>query len=267
MKIELLIIDPQNDFCDPASGSLYVTNAESDMKRLSYLIIRLNKKISQIHITLDSHHKNDLAHPSFWINSNGKHPDPMITNITEDDMKNGVWKPVNPALFNRMFNYVKELKRTGRYDLTVWVPHCIINTPGACINSNILKAIDVWCGETRYVDYVTKGSNPLTEHYSAVKAEVPDPQDPTTQLNMPLLETLQKADEILIAGEALSHCVANTVRDIANNFGEENIKKLVLLEDASSPVGLPVFKQMADDFVNEMIGRGMRISTTDKYMI
>jgi len=266
MRIELLLIDPQNDFCDP-KRNLYVPGADKDMKRLSDMIIRLDKKIHGIHITLDSHHKNDLAHPSFWINSEGKHPDPMITNITEDDLKNGIWKPVNPALFNRMFDYVKELKSSNRYDLTVWVPHCIINTPGACIHSDILKAIDVWCGETKYIDYVTKGSNPLTEHYSAVKAEVVDPSDPTTGLNMPLLETLEKADEVLITGEALSHCVANSVRDIANNFGEDNIKKLVLLEDTSSPVGLPIFKQLADDFVNEMVSRGMRISTTDKYMI
>ena len=29
-RIELLIIDPQNDFCDP-SGALYVGGAENDM--------------------------------------------------------------------------------------------------------------------------------------------------------------------------------------------------------------------------------------------
>jgi len=41
---------------------------------------------------------------------------------------------------------------------------------------------------------------------------------------------------IALSSQALSHCVANTVRDIANNFGEENIKKLVLLEDTTSLV-------------------------------
>lgn len=33
MKIELLIIDPQNDFCD-SNESLYVIGADKDMERL-----------------------------------------------------------------------------------------------------------------------------------------------------------------------------------------------------------------------------------------
>jgi nicotinamidase-related amidase len=111
---------------------------------------------------------------------------------------------------------------------------------------------------------VTKGSNLWTEHYSAVQADVPDPEDPDTQLNMRLIETLQEADEIILAGEARSHCLANTVLDIANNFGEENIKKMVLLEDGTSDV--PGFENLGEDFVKEMKGRGMRISTTTDYL-
>jgi hypothetical protein len=66
------------------------------------------------------------------------------------------------------------------------------------------------------------------------------------------------------AGEARSHCLANTVLDIANNFGEENIKKMVLLEDGTSDV--PGFENLGEDFVKEMKGRGMRISTTVDYL-
>jgi nicotinamidase/pyrazinamidase len=71
---------------------------------------------------------------------------------------------------------------------------------------------------------------------------------------------LKAADEILITGEALSHCVANSIRDIANNFGDDNIKKFVLLEDTSSNVN--GCEKMGQDFVKEMIGRGMKITTT-----
>ena len=39
-RIELLVIDPQVDFCDP-KGALYVPGAEHDMKRLSAMIRRL----------------------------------------------------------------------------------------------------------------------------------------------------------------------------------------------------------------------------------
>ena len=68
------------------------------------------------------------------------------------------------------------------------------------------------------VDIVTKGSNYFVEHFSAVQAEVVDPTDPSTQINTDLISTLMEADEILIAGEAGSHTLADTVRDIANCF-------------------------------------------------
>jgi len=38
-RIDLLIIDPQVDFCDP-SGALYVPGAEKDMERLSEMVKR-----------------------------------------------------------------------------------------------------------------------------------------------------------------------------------------------------------------------------------
>ena len=63
-------------------------------------------------------------------------------------------------------------------------------------------------------------------------------------------------DLVAIAGEAGSHCLANTVRDVANNFGDDAyVRRLVLLEDATSPV--PGFESLQDDFVREMRGRGM----------
>ena len=39
MRVELLAIDCQNDFCDPG-GALYVPDAEDDMSRLATFIAR-----------------------------------------------------------------------------------------------------------------------------------------------------------------------------------------------------------------------------------
>jgi nicotinamidase-related amidase len=115
------------------------------------------------------------------------------------------------------------------------------------------------------VDYVTKGSNILTEHYSAVQADVPDAADASTQINTRLIQTLENADLVLIAGEARTHCLANTVRDIANNFGDNSfVSKLVLLADASSDI--PGFETHAQTFMNEMVGRGMQVSTTTEFL-
>lgn len=262
MKIELLIIDPQNDFCHP-DGSLFVPGASEDMERLTNMIIRLQDKLDDIHVTMDSHHYVDVAHPIFWLDSKGVHPDPF-TIISHEDVKNGIHRTTNPQFQARMVEYVQTLEANKRYPLCIWPPHCLIGSWGYGVREGLFEALLEWEKSFAIVDYVTKGSNFWTEHYSAVQADVPDPQDPDTQLNMRLIETLQKADIILLAGEARSHCLANTVRDIANNFGEENIKKMVLLQDATSDV--PGFENLGDDFVSEMRGRGMQVSTTEDYL-
>ena len=263
-KVDLLIIDPQNDFCDP-SGSLYVAGADQDMIRLASMVDRLGTKLHDIHSTLDSHHWVDISHPAFWVDSNGKNPNPL-TVITEEDISNGIWRTRYPQFMNHAKKYTSELKNGGKYLLCIWPPHCLIGTPGANVYPEFLNAISKWEKETvNNVNYVTKGSNFLTEHYSAVKAEVEDPNDPFTQLNTQLIQTLQEVDEIVIAGQASSHCVKFTVTDIADNIGDEHIKKFVFLTDASSPV--PGFENEADQFIQDMVARGMRTSTTTEYLM
>ena len=114
------------------------------------------------------------------------------------------------------------------------------------------------------VDFVTKGSNPWTEHYSAVVADVPDPDDPTTMLNIGLIQTLENADIVLITGQALSHCLKFTTEDIANNFGVDNIKKLILLDDTTSSV--TGFESNGKDFVTDMMKRGMKIEKSTEVL-
>jgi len=268
-KIHLLIIDPQNDFCDP-KGSLFVDGAVEDSKRLSKMIKRLDKKIDDIHVTLDSHHVFDIAHPKFWVDSSGNHPAPF-TPISKAQLDSGDWAASIPGLQEHAAKYVESLESTGRYGHFIWPEHCLIGTWGTSIQDGVVDALHHWCSAKsgRLVDYVTKGSNWKTEHFSAVRAEVPDPNDAGTQINANLIKALIEADDILIAGQALSHCVANTVRDIADNFGSDDyIKKLILLTDASSPVGDPDgnFKKIGEDFVSELTSRGMRTSTTEDYL-
>jgi len=272
MRIELLIIDPQNDFCHP-NGALSIPGAIHDMAQLAEMIIRLKDKLDDIHVTLDSHHFVDIAHPIFWVDSNGSNPNPF-TIISADEVVKGHYRTTNPQMQPRALDYVQSLEQNGRYPLCIWPPHCLIGSFGyGVINEKDCKLFDAliaWEKDFAMVDYVTKGSNLWSEHYSAVQADVPDPQDPDTQLNMRLIDTLQKADMILLAGEAKSHCLANTVIDIANNFGEENIKKLVLLEDATSnvpdPPGTTMFTDFGEKFVSDMKARGMQVSTTVDFL-
>jgi nicotinamidase-related amidase len=279
-KIHLLIVDPQNDFCDipvadqptdplnsgrKLAPALPVTGADDDMKRLAAFINRVGSKLTDIHVTLDSHHPVDIAHPTWWTNDKGEAPVPF-TVITSRDMAAGIWRARNPLVQERSRQYVEQLDAAQRYALVVWPEHCLMGHWGHNVHASVAQALDAWArNKLAVVDYVIKGSNPFTEHYSAVQAEVPDPSDPATLLNARLIHALASADLVVVAGEALSHCVAHTVRDIANNFGEDNVCKLVLLTDCCNSVG--GFEQMGHDFVAEMRARGMQTARSGDLMV
>jgi nicotinamidase/pyrazinamidase len=263
-KVHLITIDPQNDFCvkdgpGGEKGALVVAGADADMVRLGAFITKNKKRLSEIHCTVDSHQFIHIAHPAFWTNSKGDRPAPF-TLISDDDVRNGVWRTFNPRWQARGLAYVETLKKNARYVLCIWPPHCLIGSWGHSIVPAVAKALYEWEADFNRVNFVAKGSNLFTEHYSGVQADVPDDNDPSTKLNTALIDTLNEADEILITGEALSHCVANTVTDIANQFGPDNVKKFTLLEDTSSNVG--GFDKLGQDFVREMLKKGMKVTTT-----
>lgn len=269
-NVHLMTIDPQNDFCITTGpggekGTLVVAGGEADMTRLGAFITKNEKRLSEIHSTLDSHQYVHIAHPAFWINSKGKNPDPY-TLISVEDVKNGVWRSFNPKWQGRALSYVEDLAldtkdHPKRYILVIWPPHCLIGTWGHAIVPIVANALYAWEKNTfNRVNFVAKGSNLFTEHYSGVQADVPDPTDKSTKLNTALIDTLNEADEILITGEALSHCVANTIRDIATQFGDDQVKKFTLLEDTSSNV--TTFEKMGQDFVKDMVKKGMKITNT-----
>ncbi|MDD5589175.1 MAG: hypothetical protein PHP92_03925 [Candidatus Nanoarchaeia archaeon] len=262
-KVDLLIIDPQVSFCDP-KGELYVKGADQDMDRVAKMILRLKDKWNDIHVTLDTHHYVDVAHPIYWKNSRGERPDPF-TIITVQDVNDGVWTPTQPSLFKRSLEYVKSLAKNGRYPLCIWPPHCLIGSEGHNVFPSVFKSLIEWEKDFNMVDYVTKGSSPFTEHYSAVRADVPDADDPSTQINTKFIQTLVEADIVAICGEAGSHCLAHTTKDIVQEFCDDSyVKKLVLLTDGTSPVA--GFEKLQEDFITEMTAKGMQLSTTEEFL-
>lgn len=270
LKVHLVVIDPQVDFMDLPGSSLPVTGATEDMKRLAQLIGRVGHKFEDIHVTLDSHHTIDVGHPGMWRDRDGNMPNPF-TMIFAKDIENGIWTPRDPALRGRMLAYANTLEKNGKYILMVWPEHCKIGTPGHNVEANLSKALEVWeRKEFATVNYVTKGTNPFTEHYGALMAEVPDPNDPSTMLNAGFLAMLQNADIVGVAGEALSHCVKSTVDQIAQNIGDEHIKKFHILTDCSNPVPQvgtgPDFPAIAREWLKKMESAGMTLVSSADFL-
>jgi len=256
------VIDPQNDFCDP-SGALFVPGADADMDRLARLVRRLRDRLTDVHVTLDSHRRVDISHPLWFRDGDGHHPAPF-TVLRADDLASGRWSTTHPGAWDRTLAYLRALESGGRYPHVIWPEHCLIGSEGHAVHPTLLDALGEWESRFALVDFVTKGSNPWTEHFSAVQAEVPDPEDPGTQVNTSLVRTLEEADVVLLAGEASSHCLANTVRDVAAQFTDPRwVRKLVLLTDATSPV--PGFEAYSADFLRDLTALGMTTTTTDRF--
>jgi nicotinamidase-related amidase len=183
-----------------------------------------------------------------------------FTQITAQDVRDGRYAPRKAAAKARALAYLDALETAGRYKLMVWPVHCEIGSWGHNVHADVRAAYNRWEESTlRSVRKVIKGSNPWTEHYSAVLAEVPDPQDQDTQLNKDFIAHLGQADRIYVAGEAGSHCVKATVEDIARQFGPARCGKLVLLTDCMSPVA--GFEAQQQAFLDAMAAQGVRLAT------
>ena len=272
-QLHLLVIDPQNDFCDlPTESlpggyapSLPVTGAHQDMLRVAGLIRDGGAGLTQISVTLDAHHRYDIAHPTFWRTGDGG-PVAPFTQISAQQLRDGAFVPAAAGALPRAQAYLDALEGAGRYQLMVWPVHCEIGSWGQNIHAAVRAAYNGWeVQQLQVVAKLSKGSNPWTEHYSAVMAEVPDPQDPATQLNTNFLDTLVSAEQIYICGEAGSHCVKASTEHIADYLeaqqGKAALAKLVLLTDCMSPV--PGFEAQQREFLAAMLARGARLATSN----
>ncbi|GAB3952796.1 hypothetical protein GCM10028805_35350 [Spirosoma harenae] len=232
MKNAFLIIDAQFDFCHP-DGALFVPGAEQDVDRMATLIRQHGDQIDHIVVTLDTHHILDIAHPGFWANSAGNHPAPF-TRITGDDVDSGQWTPrFSPEKAKK---YVHDLEADGQFDHFIWPEHCLIGSRGAALHDTLLDALKDW-SHSRNRDYVAiqKGLYSLSEHFGIFRAQVPDPAVPATQLNTMLINDLNRFEKVYLMGEAKSHCVANSLKQILD-FAPELVPKLIVVTDCMSDV-------------------------------
>lgn len=255
----LLIIDPQNDFCDPR-GALFVPGAGEDMQRLAGFVRSARGQLGEVVVTLDSHPSVAIERPTFWARGDGR-PVTAFTQITHAQVAAGEYAPNDASLRPKVLAYLQTLEAQGRYKLVVWPVHCVIGAWGHNIQGDVLEAVGEWESQVQRGAFkVLKGQNPLTEQYSAVRAEVPSLDDPRTQTNHQLIEKCRPGSGLLfVTGEAASHCVAATLDHLFEAFSDQEIRRVVLLEDCMSPV--TGFEAHARAFYDRALARGARALT------
>lgn len=279
----LLLVDCQNTFCIPGF-ELFVAGrsgrgAVEDNVRLCEFIYRNLGAITQIVATMDTHTAMQVFHPIFWINDAEEHPVGGETIITATDVEERVWR-VNPAvadyitekgydyLERHALHYVRTLTAGGKYPLMVWPYHAMLGGIGHALVSAVEEAVFFHSmARNAQPRFEVKGNNPLTENYSALHPEVmggPD-GDTIAQKNEALIRRLLDFDAIAVAGQAKSHCVAWTVRDLLTELQARDpglTGKVHLLEDCTSSVvvsGGVDFTDQAEEAFQEFAAAGAHI--------
>lgn len=280
IRVCLVAVDVQNTFCIP-DFELYVagrsgTGAVDDNRRLCDFIYRNLNTISQIIPTMDTHQAFQIFHSIFLVDEKGEHPLPFTT-ISQKDILSGKWKfnstlgenlELNPAYMKGYLeHYTKQLKESGKYELTIWPYHAMLGGIGHALVSSVEEAIffHTICRDSQPHIHV-KGNHTLTEHYSVLGPEVSKDQKGRTLVdkNETILHDLLEFDIVIIAGQAKSHCVAWTISDLLEDVksrDESLVQKFYLLEDCTSPVVIPgvidytdeadsAFKRFKEDGMN-----------------
>ncbi|MDZ7262171.1 MAG: hypothetical protein ONB05_08720 [candidate division KSB1 bacterium] len=265
IKVLLLIIDMQVDFCHQ-KGTLHVPGALNDVRRLIEFIYRNAERITHITCSLDSHYPFQIFHPAWWVDAKGKHPAPF-TIISAEDVEQGKWRPLFKADWS--IQYVKRLQQEAKKQLTIWPYHVPIGAIGNALDPELWSAV-FWHSIARKSQptWWTKGSLPQTEHYSILKPEIEVPDEPQGKLSTDFIQALEESDYLVIAGEAESHCVLETVEDLVEVFHDrpDQLEKIHILKDCTSPVIHPEvdFHALAQKHFVEYEKLGLRfINSTD----
>ena len=260
-KIALILVDYQHDFVDP-TGTLYVPGSQQDVARLLTWFYANAHKISSIYASLDTHLPFQIFYSSWWKNpQTGEHPQPYTT-VTVDDVTNMKWVPVFQPDWS--VSYVHQLQEKAKKDLMIWPYHTMEGALGHMLVAPISEAI-AWHSAARNVQptYVVKGRTIRTEYYGIFGAEIPDPEVPESSLNVTMLDAVMKHDRVYIAGEAKSHCVLETERQVVGRFGNqpELLKRLHFLRDCTSSVQHPTidFDALANAELATMEQQGVQM--------
>jgi nicotinamidase-related amidase len=274
VRIAAFGIDAQIGFCTPGA-SLFVPGAVEDTQRTLDWLYRNLDRLTQLAFSLDTHRVFQIFHPAWWIDDDGKHPAPF-TPISTKDVKDGKWKPVmHPA---ECLEYVKKLEASGKYTLTIWPYHTLLGGVSHALVPALMEAAMFHSlVRNSQTHFETKGTHAMTENYSVMSPEVRELGGQSVgTFNAAFFKLLMEFDRVYVFGQAKSHCVLSTLRDMQEHIAKVDPKlmsKIYVLEDATSPVPAPAidplppaldFPKIADAAFDELRAAGMNlVKTTD----
>lgn len=230
VKTLMLVIDPQFDFED--NGTLAVPGAAEDFKRLLRFAYKNLDKITQFMISLDTHFFFHVFSGCCWKDKDGNFVKPY-TEITKAAYDAGEYYPVMyPDVFR---DYLPGLESNSKKKLMIWTLHCLEYTKGWLPEQELVKMMYFHEAARRVRPYgVQKGKSPFSEMYGIFKEEYA--KGGASKVNVELTKKIADFDRILIAGQAKSHCVLESLKQFLEVYSDkpEITSKVYFLMDCCS---------------------------------
>jgi len=238
-RVALLAIDMQVDFCHKDIGSLYVPGAEKDIQRTIEFLFNNIDKITSCFSSLDTHIIYQIFYKTWWVKEDGSYVD-AFTMITSEDIKNGKYRALIDPVWS--LDYVKKLEDQTQKPLMVWPFHTMLGTVGHIMDPSLYEAFYFHAAARKHqLTLLSKGIIPQTEMYGILSPEVQVPKHPMGGFNTSFLKLMTGHDILFIVGQAKSHCVLETIRQIHDYFQNDLsvLEKVYILEDCMSSVQHP----------------------------
>jgi nicotinamidase-related amidase len=265
-------VDVQVGFCMPGA-SLFVPGAVEDTQRALGWLYRNLGRITGLAFSLDTHRVYQIFHPAWWQDEEGRRPAPM-TPILADEVRRGRWRATRQP--EASLAYCERLEASGRYVLTIWPYHTLLGGLSHALVPAVMEAslFHALARDTP-TRFEVKGEHPLTENYSVLSPEVTEVAGESVgAFNEDLLAHLRSFDRIYVFGQAKSHCVLSTLRDLQQRLETSDpamLRRIHILEDAMSPVPAPPldplppgldFPRVAEEAMRDFERAGMRVVRT-----
>jgi nicotinamidase/pyrazinamidase len=276
----LVLIDGQMDFAvkdgtyPVRTGALYVPGGEAAMSAAAKFVRGYGTRIGKIKASKDMHPYLHIANNVFWRLKDGSIP-PPFTVVSYDAVANRDIVPFAGPLYDWGLKYVRKLEERKREEeasaspfkikpvLTLWPPHCLTGEVGEALVPELSDAFRAWCQAVHeHIGWIGKGQNWTTEQYGAFEAEVPDPSDPGTQMQITIVQEIEKADVCYWGGIAGDFCLANSMWQAFRNFDASILQKMVILTDCVASISPQTFEEYLKIFRR----LGVRIATTADVM-